>query len=95
MRPAQVTGHSAKPVCWRSLRYSRDGQGDELERWLRKLPPTLGLADVLGRVERLLICRAMEQSGGVQAEAARRLGLSRSDLHYKLRKQTEGGVKKE
>ncbi len=69
--------------------------GDELVRWLRRLPPTLGLAEVLGRVERLLIGRAMEQSGGVQAEAARRLGLSRSDLHYKLRKQSEGGVKKE
>ena len=67
--------------------------GDALRRWVDDLPPAVDLAGVLGRLEELLIARAMEQSRGVQAEAARRLGLSRSDLHYKLRK-AGAGVKK-
>ncbi len=67
--------------------------GDALERWVRELPPSVELGDILGRVEQLLIQRALQQAGGVQAEAARRLGLSRSDLHYKLRK-AGGAVKR-
>jgi len=41
-----------------------------------------GLLDL----EREMILRALEMSGGVQAEAARRLGISRSDIGYKIRK---------
>ena len=66
--------------------------GDALHRWVRDLPSSVELGEVLDQVAQLLIARAMEQSLGVQAEAARRLGLSRSDLHYKLRKS--GLVKK-
>ncbi len=36
--------------------------------------------------ERSLIARALDAAGGVQAEAARRLGVSRSDLAYKIKK---------
>jgi DNA-binding NtrC family response regulator len=71
---------------------STGADGDDLGRWARGLPDSVDLGDLLTSVERLLIDRAMEQAGGVQAEAARRLGLSRSDLHYKLRKS--GVVKK-
>jgi DNA-binding NtrC family response regulator len=60
--------------------------GDGLRRWARTLPASIDLGEVLGELEQLLIDRALEQAGGVQAEAARRLGLSRSDLHYKLRR---------
>jgi len=47
---------------------------------------SLDLRAELEAIERELICRALESAEGVQAEAARRLGLSRSDLAYKLKK---------
>jgi DNA-binding NtrC family response regulator len=72
---------------------SSTGTGDALHHWVHELPASVDLGEVIGRVEQLLIERAMEQASGVQAEAARRLGLSRSDLHYKLRR-SGGAVKK-
>ncbi|MBK9529509.1 MAG: helix-turn-helix domain-containing protein [Acidobacteria bacterium] len=33
-----------------------------------------------------MIQNAVQDSGGVQAEAARRLGISRSDIAYKIKK---------
>jgi transcriptional regulator with GAF, ATPase, and Fis domain len=46
----------------------------------------LDLREFLDGVERAMIVRALEESGGVQAEAARRLNLSRGDVGYKIRK---------
>jgi DNA-binding NtrC family response regulator len=69
------------------------GASDGLERWIRSLPPAIDLPQLLARLEREIISQALDQAGGVQAEAARRLGLSRSDLHYKLRKHGEGPSK--
>jgi DNA-binding NtrC family response regulator len=69
---------------------STGGSGDALHRWVHDLPPAVDLGEVVQQVEQLLIDRALEQASGVQAEAARRLGLSRSDLHYKLRKLGAG-----
>jgi DNA-binding NtrC family response regulator len=40
----------------------------------------------LAAVEKSLIERTLQATRGAQAEAARRLGLSRSDLSYKLLK---------
>jgi DNA-binding NtrC family response regulator len=57
-----------------------------IEQLAAQLPEQLDLREMLGRLERTLIERAINASGGVQAEAARRLGLSRSDLGYKLGK---------
>jgi two-component system response regulator HydG len=54
--------------------------------WLSSLSPSLGLRETLDEVERGLVGRALESAGGVQAEAARRLGISRSDIAYKIRK---------
>lgn len=53
-------------------------------------PPTVNLPDLLGRIEQALVDRALILSGGVQAEAARSLGISRSDLHYKLKRRVQG-----
>jgi two-component system response regulator HydG len=64
---------------------------DDAQRWMRALPSRIELPDVLARIERALIARAMESARGVQADAARLLGISRSDLHYKLR--TRASVK--
>ena len=54
--------------------------------WIQSLPETIDLRNVLEETEKSLITRALTASGGVQAEAARRLKLSRSDLSYKLNK---------
>jgi len=44
------------------------------------------LEDALDHLERTLLARALEASGGVKAEAARRLGIKPSALYYKLEK---------
>jgi transcriptional regulator with GAF, ATPase, and Fis domain len=50
------------------------------------MPDTLDLREYLAALEKALIQRALSTTGGAQAEAARRLGLSRSDVSYKLGK---------
>src|SRR5579864_4228512 len=54
--------------------------------WFTSMPEAVNLREFLEEVEKGLILRALESSDGVQAEAARRLHLSRSDLAYKLAK---------
>ena len=54
--------------------------------WIASMPEAIHLREFLEKVEKALILRALESSDGVQAEAARRLQLSRSDLAYKLAK---------
>jgi DNA-binding NtrC family response regulator len=54
--------------------------------WIEDLPPRLDLRDLLSTVEKSVIQRTLAATRGAQAEAARRLGLSRSDLSYKLAK---------
>lgn len=56
------------------------------ESWIESLPESIALRKVMEDVEKGLIVRALHASGAVQAEAARRLQLSRSDLAYKLAK---------
>jgi DNA-binding NtrC family response regulator len=58
----------------------------EMRDWIRTLPPTIELRELLTAFEKGLIERALEQANGVQAEAARMLGLSRSDMGYKVTK---------
>lgn len=59
----------------------------DVPQWWCELQPGDGdLRSTLGRIENALIRRALDEAGGVQAEAARRLGISKSDLTYKLRK---------
>jgi DNA-binding NtrC family response regulator len=53
---------------------------------LEVLPEVDDLRNFLAEIERTLILRTLEATNGAQAEAARRLGLSRSDLGYKLAK---------
>ena len=57
-----------------------------IDQIVAHLPPQLDLRETLMRIERGLILRALDNAGGVQAEAARRLGVSRSDLGYKVGK---------
>lgn len=57
-----------------------------LEDVIAALPGELNVREVLDRLERDLLIRALDASGGAQAEAARKLGLTRSDMTYKVRK---------
>jgi transcriptional regulator with GAF, ATPase, and Fis domain len=57
-----------------------------LERYLSSLGQTVDLRQTVDNLERALIEAMLRRADGVQAEAARRLGLSRSDLGYKLKK---------
>ncbi len=50
------------------------------------IPEGMDLRRTLESVERRLLAGALEAADGVQAEAARRLGISRSDIAYKLKK---------
>jgi DNA-binding NtrC family response regulator len=55
------------------------------ETLLDGLPDSVDLAATLHLIERRLVQRALASARGVQAEAARRLGISRSLLAYKLK----------
>lgn len=56
------------------------------EQIAQLLPEPLELRPMLSELERALIVRALKSTGGAQAAAARRLGITRSDLSYKLYK---------
>lgn len=62
---------------------------EELVGWL---PPHLDLHEIVARFERSLLERALSMTSGIQAEAARTLGISRSDLGYKVNKYGLMGV---
>ena len=53
---------------------------------VQTMPETFDLRALLAALEKAAIQRALMATGGTQAEAARRLGLSRSYLSYKLDK---------
>jgi DNA-binding NtrC family response regulator len=59
---------------------------DALRRFAQSMPASFDLRETLEQLEKALIARALEEAGGVQAEAARQLNLTRSDIGYKLRK---------
>jgi DNA-binding NtrC family response regulator len=58
-----------------------------LEAFAEALPLPTSLPALVADLETRLIHRALTQCQGVQAEAARQLGLSRSDLHYRLKRR--------
>lgn len=54
--------------------------------WLERMPQAIDLRQFMEGVEKEFILRALKSADYVQAEAARRLQLSRSDLAYKIGK---------
>jgi DNA-binding NtrC family response regulator len=68
---------------------NRLGTEVTVEQLAAQLPEQFDLREMLAKLERSLIERAINASAEVQAEAARRLGLSRSDLGYKVGKYSE------
>jgi DNA-binding NtrC family response regulator len=81
-------GAESFPVPWSSDRSkASDGPGTSRSvSLIEALPEVDDLRDFLAEVERTLILRTLRATNGAQAEAARRLGLSRSDLGYKIAK---------
>jgi two-component system, NtrC family, response regulator PilR len=63
-----------------------------VEALVERLPTQLSLRETLSQLEKALIVRSLDISNGVQAEAARKLGLSRSDLGYKIGRLRLGGA---
>jgi len=63
-----------------------------IEQLASLLPKRLDLREMTSRFERALLERALEMTGGVQAEAARQLEISRSDLGYKVAKYALSSV---
>ncbi|MFH2126041.1 MAG: helix-turn-helix domain-containing protein, partial [Pseudomonadota bacterium] len=55
-----------------------------------ELPRDLSLNDALEDLERRMIVRALNEAGGVAAHAAEALGLTKSNLAYKLKKYELG-----
>ncbi len=63
------------------------GPSADPARFVEGLPVPMNLPELLGCIEHEAVDRALRLSGGVQAEAARNLGISRSDLHYTLKRR--------
>jgi transcriptional regulator with GAF, ATPase, and Fis domain len=63
-----------------------DDEMDSIATCVASLGDDLDLRRLLEQIEKRIVTRTLVASGGVQAEAARRLGISRSDLSYKLRR---------
>jgi len=59
---------------------------DSTENLLENLPQTIDLPKTLEQIEKDLIQKALLNADGVQAEAARNLAISRSDIAYKIKK---------
>ena len=82
---------SGKEIGSEDFPLSQSGAGtsegsDDPFRWMNLMPETINLRELLEQIEKALIVRALKSSSGVQAEAARRLQLSRSDISYKIGK---------
>jgi transcriptional regulator with GAF, ATPase, and Fis domain len=68
-------------------RAGADGAGElSPKEFAELMPEILDLRKFLASVEKAVIQRVLRAAGGTQAEAARRLGLSRSHVSYKLGK---------
>src|SRR5215469_812393 len=63
-----------------------NGHGGLLDALVRSVPDTFDLTALLEGTEKQLILKTLAATSGAQAEAARRMGLSRSALAYKLNK---------
>jgi len=60
--------------------------GNPFEDWIGSLPDEVDLRGLQVEIEKALATRALCSADGVAARAARKLGLSRSDFAYKLRR---------
>lgn len=79
------------PLGSTELKLPCGGTGRPSNPWpcfMSTLNGNVDLRELVEEMEQKVISWAMDHANGVQAEAARRIGLSRSDLAYKLKKLT-------
>lgn len=76
------------PLEMENLVPSRTNSAEITRELIARFPENLDLRETLNQIENAFIRRALECSKGIQAEAARKLNLSRSDLGYKISKFT-------
>ena len=76
-------GPEGVPVFAETERQNVPSNGDD---WTERVPEVNDLRTFLNETERAVLQRTLNNSEGSQAEAARRLGLSRSDFGYKVSK---------
>ena len=85
---ALILGRSAhieaQDVYLPSSNGENEAPDDLISSIIGRVPHQVNLRELIAHFERALIARSLEQAHGVQAEAARKLGLSRSDLGYKV-----------
>lgn len=78
---------TSETLSLRDLNLQSDVPASDRDKdWIDNLPDSIELPHFLENIECSLIERALARSNGVQAEAARRLGISRSDIAYKIKK---------
>ena len=78
-----------RPIEAADLPFARSASrrhSQPFSEWIASLPPDVDLRAQIVEVEKALVARALATSDDVAAQAARKLGLSRSDLAYKLRR---------
>jgi DNA-binding NtrC family response regulator len=73
------------PIAQREGAMSRNGMGHGSGLTI-PFADSFDLTALLEKIEKELILRTLNSTHGAQAEAARRMGLSRSALAYKLTK---------
>ena len=78
------------PVFAETERPNVPSNGDD---WTERIPEVNDLRTFLNETEKAVLQRTLNNSEGSQAEAARRLGLSRSDFGYKVSKYQIKNVK--
>lgn len=91
---SEVIGPESFPIVGAAPEAASPGDG-AAKKWLDFLPRGVNLREFVSEAEKTLIERTLKETQGAQAETARRLGLSRSHLSYKIAKyglkgETEG-----
>lgn len=82
---SEVIGPESFPIAEGAAEAGLPGNG-AAQKWVDLLPNAVNLREFLYEAEKTLIARTLKEVAGAQAEAARRLGLSRSHLSYKIAK---------
>ena len=82
---SEVIGPDAFPISGESHAAGSTGDGAS-KSWADLVPSAVNLREFVSEAEKTLIERTLKETGGAQAETARRLGLSRSHLSYKIAK---------
>ena len=83
-------GPESVPVSAETERPNVPSNGDD---WTERIPEVDDLRTFLNETEKAVLQRTLNNSEGSQAEAARRLGVSRSDFGYKVSKYQIKNVK--